>query len=616
MSRLLSAFKDNLQESRLFMSRAVTALFISGLLVLALIARLNYLQVVEHEHFRTLSEDNRIKLQPVPPNRGLIYDRNGILLAENLPSYRLEITPEQIKDMGATLDSLSKLIEIRGFDRERFEKLRRRMSRFDGVPLRFHLSDDEVAIFAVNRHSFPGVDIQAGLSRHYPLGSHAAHAVGYVGRINEEELQIIDPANYRGTTHIGKEGIEKAYEEQLHGIVGYEQLETNAQGRALRSLSRQAPIPGSSLYLSLDARLQQAIEQAFTEYNGAAVAIDPRTGEVLAFVSVPGYDPNPFVNGIDYKEYQELSEDPNQPLFNRALRGQYPPGSTLKPFVALAGLELGVTTSSSHTYCPGFFMLPGSEHKYRDWKHGGHGTVDLNTAIVQSCDVYFYDLARSMGIERLHDYLAPFGFGDRTGIDLVGEKPGILPNSAWKRAARKEPWYPGETLISGIGQGFNLTTPLQLAVATATLASYGQYHQPHMVHAVRSPTGALTPMPVTPTRQIPIHNRDNWDKTLAAMVDVVHSARGTAKRINKDLTYRIGGKTGTAQVYGLKQEEEYDAESIDKKLRDHALFIAFAPAEAPRIVVAVVAENGGSGSGTGAPIARIILDRFFEDNPL
>ena len=616
MLRPFSPFKDNLMESRLFMSRAITALVISGLLIVALIVRLSYLQVVEHDHFRTLSEDNRIKLQPVPPNRGLIYDRNGILLAENLPSYRLEITPEQIKDMDATLDSLSELIEIRGFDRERFEKLRRRMSRFDGVPLRFHLSDEEVASFAVNRHRFPGVDIQAGLSRHYPLGSHAAHAVGYVGRINEEELQVIDPTNYRGTTHIGKEGIEKAYEEQLHGKVGYEQLETNAQGRALRSLSRQPPIPGSSLYLSLDSRLQQAIEQAFTEYNGSAVAIDPRNGEVLAFVSVPGYDPNPFVNGIDYQDYQTLNSDPNQPLFNRALRGQYPPGSTLKPFVALAGLELGVTTPHSHTYCPGFFMLPGSVHKYRDWKRGGHGTVDFNLAIVQSCDVYFYDLARSMGIERLHDFLAPFGFGDRTGIDLVGEKPGLLPNSAWKRAARKEPWYPGETLITGIGQGFNLTTPLQLAVATATLAAYGQYHQPHLVHASRSPTGTLTPLSRAPTRSIPVINRDNWDRTLAAMVDVVHSARGTAKRINTGLTYQIGGKTGTAQVFGIKQEEKYDAELIDKKLHDHALFIAFAPADAPRIAVAVVAENGGSGSGTAAPIARHILDRYFEDNPL
>lgn len=616
MSRPLSTLKDNLLESRLFMGRAITALFLSSLLVLALIARLGYLQVVAHDHFRTLSEDNRVKLQPVPPNRGLIYDRNGVLLAENLPSYRLEIIPEQIKDMDATLQELSKIIEIRDFDRERFEKLRRRMNRFEGVPLRFHLSDEEVASFAVNRHRFPGVDIQAGLSRHYPLGSHAAHAVGYVGRINEDELQIIDPANYRGTTHIGKEGIEKAYEDQLHGTVGYEQLETNAQGRTLRTLSRQAPIPGSSLYLSLDARLQQAIEQSFTEYNGSAVVIDVRNGEVLAFVSVPGYDPNPFVNGIDYKDYQALNDDPNQPLFNRALRGQYPPGSTLKPFVALAGLENGVTTATSHTFCPGFYMLPGSDHKYRDWKHGGHGTVDMTTAIAQSCDVYFYDLARSLGIERMHDFLAQFGFGDRTGIDLVGERSGLLPNSAWKRAARKEPWYPGETLISGIGQGFNLVTPLQLAVATATLASYGQFHQPHMVHAIRDPDGNLTPLEVAPTRQIPIVDRDDWDKTLAAMVEVVHGVRGTAKRIGTGINYKIGGKTGTAQVFGLKQEEEYDAETIDKKLRDHALFIAFAPADAPRVAVAVVAENGGSGSGVAAPIARAILDRYFEDNPL
>ena len=616
MSRPPSTIKDNLLESRLFIGRTLMTLLLFGALAIALVARLVWLQVVAHEHFTTLSEDNRVKLNPVPPNRGLIYDRNGVLLAENLSSFRLEIIPEQIEDMDATLAALGALVEITDYDRERFNKLRRRMNRFEGVPLRFHLDEEELARFAINRHRFPGVDIQAGLSRYYPLGSHAAHALGYVGRINEEEIQVIDPINYRGTTHIGKEGIEKAYEDTLHGKVGYEQLETNAGGRTLRVLEREAPIPGSNLYLSLDARLQQVIEQAFGEFNGSAVAIDPRNGEVLAFVSVPGYDPNPFVNGIDAKDYRALNADPNQPLFNRALRGQYPPGSTIKPFVALAGLERGVSTPHSSTFCPGFYRLPGGEHKYRCWKHGGHGTVDLMPAIVQSCDVYFYDLARSLGIDRLHDYLAQFGFGARTGIDLVGERGGLLPSSAWKRSARKEPWYPGETLITGIGQGYNLVTPTQLAVATATLANHGEFRPPHLVHALRGSDGALTPLTIAPTRVMPIVSRENWDQVIAAMVEVVHGARGTAKRIGLGIDYQIGGKTGTAQVFGLKQNEKYDEKKIDKRLQDHALFIAFAPADAPRIAVAIVAENGGHGGAVAAPIARVILDQYFKDNPL
>lgn len=616
MPRPLNTFKDNLLESRLFLGRSITAMIIAGLLIAALIARLAWLQVVAHEHFRTLSEDNRVKLQPIPPNRGLIYDRNGILLAENLPSFRLEIIPEQVRDMEATLAELARLIEIRDFDRERFQKMRARMNRFEGVPLRFHLSDEEVARFAVNRHLFPGVDIRAGLSRNYPLGSHSAHAVGYVGRINEDELTVIDAVNYRGTTHIGKVGIEKTYEDLLHGSVGYQQVETNAQGRTLRVLSRQPPRAGSSLYLSLDARLQQAAEEAFGDFNGSAVAVDPRSGEVLALVSLPGYDPNPFVNGIEYKDYKALNEDPDQPLFNRALRGQYPPGSTLKPFVGLAGLENGATSAHTQTYCPGFYMLPGNDRKYRDWKRTGHGMVDLKTAIAESCDVYFYDLARSLGIDRLHDYLVQFGFGGRTGIDIVGELPGILPSSAWKRATKNAPWFPGETLISGIGQGFNLATPLQLAVATATLAAYGEFHQPRVVHAIRAPDGTFAPQPAPPVRRIPIQHREHWDRILEAMVEVVHGPRGTARRIGVGIDYQIGGKTGTAQVFGLKQEEEYDAEAIAEKLRDHALFIAYAPAHDPRIAVAVVVENGGSGGAVGSPIARHILDRYFEDNPL
>lgn len=613
------ALKDHLLESRLFLRRSIAAMVASGLLLAVLVGRLIYLQVIGYEHYKTLSEDNRIKIQPVPPNRGLIYDRNGILLADNLPSHRLEITPEQIPagEMDKTLEALGALINIRDIDLERFRRALKRMNRFEGVPLRFHLSAEEVARFAVNRHRFPGVDIRAGLSRFYPLGKDAAHAVGYVGRINEADLKRLDPTNYRGTTHTGKVGIERAYEDILHGAVGYEEIETNAQGRTLRVLSREDPEPGASLYLSLDSRLLATTEAAFEDFNGSAVAIDAQSGEVILFVSLPGYDPNPFVNGIEVKDYKALQADENQPLFNRALRGQYPPGSTLKPFVGLAGLELGLTTEHSDTYCPGFYSLPGSSRRYRDWKRWGHGTMDLNHAIMESCDVYFYDLARSLGIDRMHDYLVKFGFSHRTGIDILGELPGLIPSSGWKRKARNEPWYPGETLISGIGQGFVLTTPIQLAVATAALSTYGHIVEPRVVHAIRNP-GADTVIPVNAPKldPIPVELKAHWEEVIDGMRNVVHHAKGTARRIAADLEYEIAGKTGTAQVFGLKQEEEYDADEIEEKLRDHSLFIAFAPIESPRIALAVIVENGGSGGAVAAPIARKILDRFFEDNPL
>ncbi|HSH30276.1 MAG TPA: penicillin-binding protein 2 [Thiohalobacter sp.] len=610
--------KDNLQESRLFLRRTLAAILIAFLLLLVLLGRLAYLQIVSHEHFRTLSEDNRVRIEPVPPTRGLIFDRNGVLLAENLPSYRLDIVPEQVGDLDATLERLGELIEIRTQDIERFHRLRQRMNRFEGVPLRLHLNDQEVARFAINRYRFQGVDIQAGLTRHYPLRSQAAHAVGYVGRINENDLQVLDEKNYRGTTHTGKTGIEKTYEDVLHGTVGYQQLETNAQGRTLRVLERQSPLPGNDLYLTLDARLQAAAEAAFGEFNGSAVAIDPRDGSVLALVSLPGFDPNPFVKGIEYDRYQALQRNPDQPLFNRALRGQYPPGSTLKPFVGLAGLELDVIRPDSHVFCPGFYTLPGKERLYRDWKRSGHGHMDLHDSIVQSCDVYFYDLARSLGIDRMHDFLAQFGFGERSGIDIVGELPGLLPSSEWKRRARNEPWFPGETLISGIGQGFNLTTPVQLAAATAALATYGDFYQPHLVRALRGPgSPGLQPVFQPQAQRIPHADIRNWDEVIQGMIDVVHGPRGTARAIGKGLSYRIGGKTGTAQVFSMPQEEdyEYDPEEIAFRLRDHALFIAFAPADNPRIAVAVVVENGGSGSGVAAPIARKILDRYFADHP-
>jgi len=608
--------KDYLFESHLFMQRSVQALIFAAVLVAVLIGRLVHLQVLAHEHYITLSDDNRIKILPQPPNRGLIFDRNGLILADNLPSYRLELTLEQIHDIDATLDALSKLVNIRDVDRKRFEKLRQRTPVFKPVALRFHLSDDEVARFAINRHRFPGVDIVAGLSRHYPHGPLAVHALGYVGRIDERDLQRIDASDYSGTTHIGKVGIERTYEDVLHGTVGYRQVETNAEGRILRTLVRTPPVPGENLYLTVDAELQSVAEQAFEGKTGAAIAIDPNNGDILAFVSQPTYDPNLFVNGIDTETYQALRDDDKQPLFNRALRGQYPPGSTLKPFVALGGLEQGITSEHADTYCPGFYRLPGKARKYRDWKRGGHGTVDLAIAIAQSCDVYFYDLALSMGIDRLHGFLSLFGFGERTGIDIIGELPGLLPSRQWKRAARNLPWFPGETLIAGIGQGFMLTTPIQLASTTATLSKFGRHLKPHIVASTQQYDDIeLTPVPVEPLADTPVEDLHHWTIVINAMREVVHGKRGTARKIGEDSKFEFAGKTGTAQVFGLKQEEKYEADKLAEELHDHSLFIAFAPVDKPRIAVAVVIEHGGSGSAVAAPIARIILDQYLVEKP-
>jgi penicillin-binding protein 2 len=608
--------KDYLFESHLFMQRSVQALIFAAALVAVLIGRLVYLQVLAHEHYITLADDNRIKILPLPPNRGLIFDRNGLILADNLPSYRLELTLEQIRDIDTTLSKLSELVNIRDVDLKRFEKLRQRTPVFKPVALRFHLSDDEVARFAINRHRFPGVDIVAGLSRHYPHGPLAVHAVGYVGRIDERDLQRIDASDYSGTTHIGKVGIEKTYEEVLHGTVGYRQVETNAEGRILRTLVRTPPVPGENLYLTMDAELQSVAEQAFEGKAGAAIAIDPSNGDILAFVSQPTYDPNLFVNGIDTETYRALRDDAKQPLFNRALRGQYPPGSTLKPFVALGGLEQGITSEHADTYCPGFYRLPGKARKYRDWKRGGHGTVDLNIAIAQSCDVYFYDLALSMGIDRLHGFLALFGFGERTGIDITGELPGLMPSRQWKRAARNLPWFPGETLITGIGQGFVLTTPIQLASATATLSEYGRHFKPHIVASTQQYDDIeLTPVPVEPLEDTPVEDLHHWSSVINAMREVVHGKRGTARKVGEGSKFEFAGKTGTAQVFGLKQEEKYEADKLAKELHDHSLFIAFAPIDKPRIAVAVVVEHGGSGSAVAAPIARIILDQYLLEKP-
>lgn len=612
MARRLT-IKDPYLEQRLFTARVLIAAALVLLGVLLLAARLVYLQVVSYKHFTTLSQSNRVRLVAVPPPRGLIYDRNGVLLADNRPAYSLEITPEAVEDMEGTLARLARIVELREADVERFYKALRTKRPFESIPLRFNLDDEEVARFAVNRHTFAGVDIEARLNRYYPLGGAAVHAVGYVGRIDERDLASLDRNAYNGTTHIGKLGVERYYEELLHGEVGYQQVEVNAQGRTLRVLERQPPVPGRDLVLSLDARLQQVAEQALGEHNGAVVALDPRNGEVLALVSKPTYDPNLFVNGISAEDYKALNEDRNRPLFNRALTGQYPPGSTIKPLIGLAGLQYGVTTAERTMYAGGYYTLPGDERRYRDWKREGHGLVNLDKAITQSSDVYFYDLAYRLGIDRIAEFLARFGLGEQLGLDATGESAGLLPTREWKRRARHQPWFPGETLIVGIGQGYMLTTPLQLASLTATLATHGLRWQPHLLRATINGVGqAATPVEPRLAGTVILRSPELWDQVIEPMEHVMHRPNGTAYwTAGRTAAYPIAGKTGTAQVFGLGAEEEYDAEKLDRRLHDHSLFIAFAPADAPRIAVAVVAEHAGSGSRVAAPIARKVMDAYL-----
>ncbi len=608
---------DPHQETRLFSRRLLTALVMVIGLLGVLLGRMVYLQVYNHQHYATLSQKNRMSLLPLPPTRGLIFDRHGRVLAENIPSFTLELIPEKVSDMPDTLARLSQLIELSEDDLRRFNERRRHSSSFKAIPLRFRLSETEVARIEARRHQFPGVQVSSELVRHYPFGSLAVHAIGYVGQINEAELARLDTSNYKGTRRIGKTGVERYYEHLLHGTVGMRRVETNAQGRIIRTLERTPPVPGRHLYLTLDAEVQAVAEAALGEQRGSVVALDPLTGEVLAITSRPGYDPNPFVTGIDRASYRRLSTDPDRPLFDRALRGQYPPGSTIKPIIGLAGLEFGETTFAQRLFCRGWYSLKNDDHRYRDWKKTGHGHTDLNKAIRESCDVFFYDLALKLGIDRISSYLGQFGLGQRTGIDLHGEAAGLNPTRSWKRRAKREPWYPGETLITGIGQGFTLTTPLQLAVATATLATYGLRFQPHIARAHKDPLSDEIHY-IEPQLKaiVPVVKKADWDYVVQAMLDVVHNLHGTAHKISRKAPYRIAGKTGTAQVFTIPQDEEYDAEEIELRLRDHALFVAFAPAEDPRIAVAVIVENGGSGGAVAAPIARRVMDSYLlEERP-
>lgn len=606
------SFKDIAAESRLIKQRVFSAGIIILLLLLIIIARAFYLQVIKHEYFITLSEDNRVKILPITPIRGMIFSRDGVLLAENQPSFSLEIIPEKEKNLDNVINRVAKIISVQDEDIKRFYKLLKEKRRFDGIPLRYNLNEDEVARFSVNHHLFAGVDVVARPHRHYPFGEETSHAIGYVARIAETDLPNIDKSNYVGTTHIGKSGVEKAYEDLLHGRVGYQQVEVNNKGRIIRVLDRTPPEPGKNIHLTLDLALQKTAVDALQGKRGAIVALDPNNGDILAFVSSPSYDPNPFVNGIDVKSYQALLDSKGKPLINRVLQGKYPPGSAIKPFFGIAALAYQIRPVTEEVWCKGWYSLKGSNHRYRDWKKQGHGHIDLKNSIMQSCDVYYYSLAHDMGINRIHQALTEFGFGKKTGIDIIGEASGLVPSEEWKRRVHNQPWFQGETLIVGIGQGYILTTPLQLATATAVLANQGKIFQPRLAIEAKNPiSNEIQQLPLHPYRQISFYDSEYWQTIIDAMVGVVHGARGTARRIGLNAEYKLAGKTGTAQVIGISQDEEYKKEEIPEEFQDHALFIAFAPAEAPKIAIAIIVENGGSGSRTAAPIARRLLDQYL-----
>jgi penicillin-binding protein 2 len=622
---LLLPIKDHHSERRLFIGRVILTSIIGFLLLSTVIARLVQLQVFDYEVFAAQSQGNRVRIQAVPPIRGLVIDRRGRVLAENLPAYQLELIPEQVADIDDTLQRLATLGVIEAENIPGFKDLSVSGPRFKPVTLNLRLTDEEIANFAIQRPRFPGVDFQPRLIRHYPYGEAVAHAVGYVGALSKNDLQRLDFSSYAGTAQTGKTGVENSYEMNLHGDVGYRHLVSNALGRQIPMDSRELadslpgdemPAPGQNLYLSLDLDLQLLATKALEGRRGAVVALDPWTGEILALVSAPTFDPNLFAVGMSTTQFADLQEDLESPLFNRAISGTYPPGSTIKPMLALAALETGATNLTRKNVCHGFFMLPNSTHRYRDWKPEGHGEMDLHDAITQSCDVYFYEISVDIGIDNMHLYLDQFGLGNPTGIDIDGEHTGLVPSREWKRAAFREPadqrWFHGETVIASIGQGYMLTTPLQLASAAGALATRGARYEPHIVAAVEDAlTGQRTLTSSRRLADVAIDNQEHWDSVITAMHDVMQSVRGTAWATGGNAPYQMAGKSGTAQVFSLSQDDEYNEEDIEERLRDHALFISFAPLENPRIAVAVIVENGSSGSRVAAPIARAIMDEYL-----
>ena len=621
--------KDHHAEQRLFDQRALVAAILIALAICAVIGRLIWLQVIKYDYFVDLSQGNRIKIEPIPPNRGLILDRNGLPLATNAPSYQLELRREQVADLDATLQGLAGIGLIDPADIPELKKDIRSRRIFDAVPIKLQMNEEELARFAARRYDYPGVDITPRLTRFYPLGESGVHAIGYVGAISEDDKKTLNIDDYAGTTLTGKNGVEKQYEKQLHGTTGLQQLLVNAQGRSVERIGRSSvdlvrkePIAGNDLFLTIDQRVQQIAEESLRGQRASAVAIDPANGDILAFVSTPAFDPNLFARGLSRAEYLALTDDPQRPMFDRALRGVYPPGSTVKPLMALAALEYGVVTPEHTEFCRGLFRLPRVSRPWRDWNFdkGGHGTVDMEKAIATSCDVYFYDVANLLGIDHIHDYLAQFGMGSPTGIDIPGEKTGILPSTQWKRnnfrQAEMKIWYPGDTISVGIGQGYMSATPLQIAHFTATLAARGQRFEPRLVGAIRNVrTGEIQKLP--PVALPPAKTADpaSWEVAIKGMIDVTNAPYGTARALSVNLPYLIAGKSGTAQVFKAATNQRVrKAGELQEHLRDHALFIAFAPADAPmpKIAVAVVVENAPAGGGAFAgPIARRIVDSYL-----
>jgi penicillin-binding protein 2 len=616
--------RDPEHELRRFRSRLVVA-YLAIIIAFGILAgRFVWLQILRHDHYMTLAESNRITQIPVPPSRGVITDRNGVVLANDYSAYTLEIVPSRVPDLEKTIDVLSTLVEVTPKDRRRFKKLLEENKNFESLPLRTRLTDEEMARLSAHRYALPGVEIRSRAFRQYPFGESGSHVLGYIARVSQRDQERLSEqgllGEYRGTDYIGKAGVELTYEKDLHGKSGFDEVEVDSSGRAVRVLSRKPPVAGNNLQLSLDIRLQQVAETAFGEKRGALVAIEPSTGDVLAFVSRPGYDPNLFVEGIDPENWKLLNESKEKPLLNRPLRGAYPPGSTFKPFFALAALESGLRTPTDSIRDPGFFYLSGSTHRFNDDKPGGHGIVDMYKSIVVSCDTYYYQLASEMDIDDKADFLRPLGFGRKTGIDIEGELSGVLPSREWKRKLyssskyREEhrKWYAGDSVSAGIGQGYNSATPLQLAHATANLANNGVVFKPHLVKAIQDSTTSswrLTEPKPTATLQL---SQDNVDTIKRAMVGV--NVEGTSAGVFRGVKYSNGGKTGTAQVFSLRGQK-YDASKIDESLRDHALFIAFAPADKPTIALAVLVENGGFGATAAAPIARKVLDFHMLGEP-
>lgn len=621
------ALKDHFKESQLYLNRTVAATVMLIMVFILLISRLVYLQIINHDLYKTLSLNNQLRISPITPPRGLIFDRYGKILADNIPSFSLELTPENVENIKETVQAIQDIIPISENELNHFFKQLKYKRRNESIPLRLKLSEEEVAKFSLEKHRFPGLEIAARLIRYYPDGEPFAHVLGYIGPISENDLTKIDPATYRGIYTIGKSGIEKYYEHALHGKGGYQHVETDAVGRTVRIVNRTAPIQGSNIYLTLDKELQEIAYQALGEFKGAVVAMDPNTGEILALVSKPSFDPNLFTQGIEVSLYRALQDSPERPLFNRAIRGQYPPGSTVKPLVALQALDLNYITPQFSIFDPGWFQLQAGGRLFRDWmffsKQHGHGWVDLEKALIESCDTYFFTIAHKLGIQHLYDIYTRFGLGKPTGIDIPFEASGIVPSTEWKLRTRKENWYAGDTLNVAIGQGMMLATPIQMSQVAAVLANRGRFVQPHLLYAlVKQPhledfeisQNSSNMQHEPPSDKDPfvhLQNNDYWDKVITAMEGVISAPNGTAHRATQGIRYSVAGKTGTAQVFNLKQNEKYEMNKVKSHLRDHSWFIAFAPVEKPKIAIAVLVEN--KLTKTAAHVARDILDHFFRE---